>query len=180
MVLQVNYAGSKGTHLYFGGGTESLNRLPQSYWSMGRTALQALVPNPFYGIITDPKSRLSAPTVTQNTLLRPYPQYTGASGSTPNIGNSTYHAVQFQFEKRFSHGLSFGGHYSIAKLIDDASFSSSNVGWLGGVTDVQNPFNLRLEQAVSAMDIPQRLAMGISYQLPLGRGKASEEAGVRV
>lgn len=172
LVLQVNYAGSKGTHLYFGGGTEGLNRLPQSYWSMGRTALQALVPNPFYGIITDPKSRLSAPTVTQNTLLRPFPQYTGVSGSTPNIGNSTYHAVQFQFEKRFSHGLSFGGHYSIAKLIDDASFSSSNVGWLGGVTDVQDPFNLRLEKAVSAMDIPQRLAMGISYQLPLGHGKA--------
>jgi hypothetical protein len=139
---------------------------------MGRTALNALVPNPFYGIITDPKSRLSAPTVTENTLLRPYPQYTGVSGSTPNIGNSIYHAGQVQFEKRFSHGLAFLGHYTFSKLIDDSSFSAGNVGWLGGVTDVQDPFNLRLERAVSAMDVTHRLVLTASYQLPFGKGKA--------
>lgn len=171
-VVQVNYTGSKGTHLYFGGGVESLNRLDPSYWSLGRTKLNSLVANPFYGIITDPQSRLSQPTVTMNTLLRPYPQYTGASGSTPNIGNSIYHAVQFQFEKRFAKGMSLSGHYTISKLIDDASFSASNVGWLGGVTDVQHPSNLRLERAVSAMDVPQRLVLVFSYELPVGRGKA--------
>ena len=171
-VFQVNYTGGKGTHLYFGGGTESLDRLDPSYWGLGRTALNGLVANPFYGIITDPKSRLSAPTVTENTLLRPYPQYTGVSGSTPNIGNSIYHAVQFQFEKRFSRGLAFQGYYTISKLIDDSSFSSGNVGWLGGVTDVQDPFNLRLERAVSAMDIPQRVVLTFSYQLPFWKGKA--------
>ena len=128
--------------------------------------------NPFFGIITNPLSRLSAPTVTLNTLLRPYPQYAGGvSGSALNIANSIYHAVQFQFEKRFSHGLAFLGHYTISKLIDDSSFSDGNVGWLGGVTDVQNPFNLRLERAVSAMDVPQRLVLTFSYELPFGRGK---------
>ena len=171
-VLQINYTGGKGTYLYFGGGTENMDRLDPSYWAMGRTALNALVPNPFYGIITDPKSRLSAPTVTENTLLRPYPQYTGVSGSTPNIGNSIYHGVQVQYEKRFSHGLAFLGHYTFSKLIDDSSFSAGNVGWLGGVTDVQDPFNLRLERAVSAMDITHRLVLTSSYQLPFGKGKA--------
>jgi hypothetical protein len=171
-MIQVNYTGGKGTHLYFGGGVQNVNRLDPSLWPMGRTALLALVANPFYGIITDPTSRLSAPTVQQNTLLRPYPQYSGGvSGSARNIGNSIYHGVQFQFEKRFSHGLSFGGHYTISKMIDDSSFSDGNVGWLGGVTDVQNPFNLRLERAVSAQDIPQRVVMTFSYQLPIGRGK---------
>jgi hypothetical protein len=171
-VVQINYTGGKGTHLYFGGGTENQNRLNPDYWGLGRTALNGLVDNPFYGVITDPKSRLSAPTVTLNTLLRPYPQYTGVSGSTPSIGNSIYHGVQIQYEKRFSQGLSALAHYTFSKLIDDASFSSGNVGWLGGVTDVQNPFNLRLERAVSAMDITHRLVMGASYQLPFGRGKA--------
>ena len=172
-VAEVNYTGSKGTHLYFGGGVENQNRLDPSYWSMGRTALNALVPNPFYGIITDPKSRLSAAKVTQNTLLRPFPQYAGGvSGSTPNIGNSIYHAVQFKFEKRFTHGLSLLSHYTISKLIDDSSFSSGNVAWLGGTTSVQNYKNLRLERSVSAMDVPQRLVMSFSYDLPVGKGKA--------
>ncbi|MDQ1472948.1 MAG: hypothetical protein QOJ99_4428, partial [Bryobacterales bacterium] len=172
-VLEVNYTGSKGTHLYFGGGVENQNRLDPSYWSMGRTALNTLVPNPFYGIITDTKSRLSAPTVTLNTLLRPYPQYAGGvSGSTPNIGNSIYHAVQFKFDKRFSHGLSFLTYYTISKLIDDSSFSAGNVSWLGGTTSVQNYKNLRLERSVSAMDVPQRLVMSFSYELPVGKGKA--------
>ena len=172
-VVEVNYTGSKGTHLYFGGGVENQNRLDPSYWSLGRTALNALVPNPFYGIITDPKSRLSAPTVTLNTLLRPYPQYAGGvSGSTPNIGNSIYHAVQFKYEKRFSRGLSFLSHYTISKLIDDSSFSSGNVAFLGGTTAVQDYKNLRLERSVSSMDIPQRLVLSFAYELPFGRGRA--------
>ena len=172
-VLEVNYTGSKGTHLYFGGGVENQNRLDPSYWGLGRTALNALVPNPFAGIITDPKSRLSAPTVTLNTLLRPYPQYAGGvSGSTPNIGNSIYHAVQFKYDKRFSHGLSLLTYYTISKLIDDSSFSSGNVAWLGGTTSIQNYKNLRLERAISSMDVPQRLVMSFSYELPVGKGKA--------
>jgi len=171
-VLQVNYTGGKGTHLYFGGGTENQDRMPLSYWGLGRTALNGLVPNPFYGVITDPKSKLSAQTVTLNSLLRPYPQYTGVSGSTPSIGNSIYHGVQVQYEKRFSHGLALLAHYTFSKLIDDSSFSSGNVGWLGGVTDVQDPFNLRLERAVSAMDITHRFVLTGSYQLPIGHGKA--------
>src|SRR5262245_17472870 len=171
-VVQVNYTGGKGTHLYFGGGVTNRNRMDPSYWSLGRTRLNELVTNPFYGTITDPTSRLSAPTVTQNTLLRPYPQYAGGvSGSALNNANSIYHAVQFQFEKRFSKGLAMIAHYTIAKLIDDSSFSDGNVGWLGGVTDVQNPFNLRLERSLSAQDVPQRFVLTVSYQLPFGKGK---------
>jgi hypothetical protein len=171
-VVQVNYTGGKGTHLYFGGGVTNQNLLDPQYWSLGRTKLNSLVANPFYGIITNPLSALSAATVTYNTLLRPYPQYNGGvSGSALNIANSIYHGVQFQYEKRFSRGLAILAHYTIAKMIDDSSFSDGNVGWLGGVTDVQNPLNLRLERAVSAQDIPQRLVTTFSYQLPVGKGK---------
>jgi len=172
-VVQVNYTGGKGTHLYFGGGVTNRNRLDPSYWNLGRTRLNELVPNPFYGIITDPQSRLSQPTVTYNTLLRPYPQYSGGvSGSALNIANSIYHAVQFQYEKRFSKGFAVLAHYTISKLIDDSSFSDGNVGWLGGVTDVQNPFDLRAERSLSAQDVPQRFVLTVSYQLPFGRGHA--------
>ena len=172
-VLEVNYTGSKGTHLYFGGGVENQNRLDPMYWSLGRTALNALVPNPFFGIITDTRSALSAPTVTLNTLLRPYPQYSGGvSGDTPNIGNSIYHGVQFKYEKRFSHGFSVVSNYTISKLIDDSSFSSGNVSFLGGTTSVQDYKNLRLERSVSSMDVPQRAVISFNYELPVGHGKA--------
>lgn len=170
-VMEVNYSGSKGTHLYFGGGTESLNRLDPVYWSLGRTALNSAVPNPFNGIITNPQSALSGPTTQLQRLLRPYPQYTGVSGATPNIGNSIYHALQIRMEKRFSHGMTLLGHYTWAKLIDDASFSSGNVGWLGGTTSIQNYKNLRLERSLSSMDINHRAVITFDYQLPIGRGR---------
>ncbi len=172
-VAEMNYTGSKGTHLYFGGGVENQNRLDPVYWGLGRPALNTLVPNPFSGVITNPRSTLSAPTVLLNRLLRPYPQYGGGvSGSTPNIGNSVYHAGQFKFEKRFSRGLAILAHYTVSKLIDDSSFSAGNVAWLGGTTSVQNYKNLRLERSLSAMDIPQRLVMSFAYQAPVGKGKA--------
>lgn len=171
-VVQVNYSGSKGTHLYFGGGVTNRNRLDPSQWDLGRTSLNERVPNPFFGVVTSRLSRLSEQTVTRNTLLRPYPQSAGGvSGAALTIANSNYHSLQFQFERRFSRGLSFATHYTISKMIDDSSFSDGNVGWLGGVTDVQNPFNLRLERSLSAQDIPQRLVGSFSYQLPIGQGK---------
>lgn len=171
-VMEVNYVGTKGTHLYFGGGVEALNRLDPSYWGIGRTELNSNVPNPFYGVITDPKSPLSTPTTQLQRLLRPYPQYTGVSGSTPNIGNSIYHAMQLRFEKRYSRGLTLVGHYTWSKLIDDASFSAGNVAWLGGTTSVQNYKNLRLERSLSSMDISHRAVISFDYQVPLGRGRA--------
>jgi len=173
MVLELNYTGSKGTHLYFGGGVENRNRLDPGLFSLGRARLNGLVDNPFYGVITEPLSRLSQPRVTYNTLLRPFPQYAGGvSGSTPNIGNSIYHSGQFKLDKRFSRGLSFLGHYTFAKLIDDASFSAGNVAWLGGSTSIQNYRDLRSERGLSVMDISHRLVLTFSYQLPFGRGKA--------
>lgn len=173
-VLELNYMGTKGTHLYYGGGAENQNLLPKEEWGLGRTALNALVPNPFYGIITDQRSALSAPTVTLNSLLRPYSQYgsNGVSGATPNRANSIYHGGTVRFEKQFSAGLSLLAHYTWSKLIDDASFSSGNVSWLGGTTSIQDPLNLRLERSLSAMDVPHRVVVAANYQLPFGRGKS--------
>ena len=59
-VVEINYAGTKGTHLYYGTGdvVAALNNLNPIYWGLGRgtsgTGLNAQVPNPFYGIITNP------------------------------------------------------------------------------------------------------------------------------
>jgi hypothetical protein len=64
------------------------------------------------------------------------------------LGNdfrSWYHSLQVQATKRFSHGLSVVGSYTLAKSIDTSSTDN-----LGGT--VANPFNLRQERGRSDWD----------------------------
>ncbi len=107
ILVDVNYVGTKGTHLYFGG-AGSINYLGpwvETLNSAQITQLNSFVPNPFYGIITNPASSLSNATVQQSQLLKPYPQFTGFSGNDPPWANSIYHALQLRAEKRFSNGF---------------------------------------------------------------------------
>jgi hypothetical protein len=66
IVLDLNYVGKKGTHLYFSGASE-LNHLPISVESLSPSEIGNLLitdqNNPFFGIITDPNSELSGETV---------------------------------------------------------------------------------------------------------------------
>lgn len=172
-VLEINYTGSRGVHLFYP--FTSLTPLDPSYWSLGRDRLQAQVPNPFYGYITDPRAvNLNRQTVQLFRLLRPMPHFDGASAGTsePPVANSFYHAMQIKWEKRFSHGLTFVGHYTRSKMLDDSSISSGNLAWLGGNTVLQNPLNRRLEKSLSVHDITHRAVLTGSYQLPFGKGRA--------
>jgi len=174
ILLDVSYLGKKGTHLYFGG-AENLNYLgPQiEHYSSDQIAgLLTYVNNPFYGIITDPTSSLSAQQVQAYQLQLPYPQFTGFSGDTPPWANSIYNAMQIKAEKRFSHGLQFLFTYTWSKSLDNASSTSGSVTWLGGTTHLQDPNNRKLERGLSTFDIPSVLQFSYSYELPIGRGKA--------
>jgi hypothetical protein len=164
--LEIAYAGSKGTHM--GGGTV-LNQIPISYLSLGLATLNKQVANPFYGII--PYGTLSLPTIAQGQLLRPYPQYTGVTES--NLGNQDYiyHSLQVQFQKRFHQGGSILASYTWSKNI--GNFDSS-AGWLEAsqLANVQNNNDLRAERSVSGFDVPHRLLVSYSYDLPFGKGRA--------
>ena len=168
-VFEINYTGGKGTYLYVPDTSDQ--RLNPVYWGEGRTALNTKITNPFYGVITDPRSALSQTTIERHRLVRPNPQFLGIGVSERNTGNSIYNAMQLRFEKRFSQGLTFLGHYTWSKSIDDASHASGNVSWLGGDTGIQNFFDLRQERSLSAHDIPHRLVLTFSYQLPVGKGR---------
>ncbi|MFN3322862.1 MAG: TonB-dependent receptor domain-containing protein [Bryobacteraceae bacterium] len=170
-VLEVNYTGSRGTHLFMP--ITTLTPLHPTYWGMGRTALNAQVDNPFFGQITDRRSRLAQPRVEQFRLLRPMPHFDGASVGTaePPRGDSNYHALQLKWEKRFSRGLTMLTHYTWSKMIDNISHTSGNVNWLGGGTNIQNIWDLRGERALSAHDIAHRVVLTGAWQMPFGRGK---------
>lgn len=171
-VLEVNYTGTRGTNLMLP--YNSLTPLHPQYWALGRTQLTSAVPNPFYGIITDPRSQLSRSTVQLYRLLRPMPHFDGAGGSysMPPAADSYYHALQIKWEKRYSHGLTLLTHYTFSKMIDTASHGSGNLSWLGGDTSFQDPLNLRLERALSAHDVKHRGVITFAWEVPIGRGRA--------
>ena len=172
-LVDMNYVGTKGTHLYFGGaGTfGALGSWVEKASSAQITALNTLVPNPFYGTITNPASCLSGPQVSQTQLEIPFPQFCGVTPLAPPWANSIYHAYQLRVEHRFAQGLQFLGTYTISKSIDDASVKGGETTWLGGFTHLQDPNNMKLERSLSEYDIPQNLTFSYVYQLPVGRGK---------
>jgi hypothetical protein len=176
-VIEANYVGTKGTHLYFGQGdvVSELDPLVPQYWGLGRNTLTSAVPNPFFGIITNPASTsYNQPTIQYNRLLRPYEAYTSVGGyrASRNIANSIYHALTLKYEKRFSKGLSVIAHYTISKMISDSDVSGSDVDFIAGNSSIQDYFNLRNERALSAFDVPQRLVISFDYQVPIGRNRS--------
>ena len=172
VLLGVNYVGTKGTHLYFNGAGDINHLGPwiEKATPAQITALQTYVPNPFYGLITDPTSTLSSSTITQQQLDLPFPQFTGVTQLFPPRGSSIYHALQVRVQKNMSHGLQFVGNYTWSKVISNSDVSSYTT-WLGGSYGIQDPNNLKIERAVSEYSVPQVLTFGYVYSLPFGRGK---------
>jgi hypothetical protein len=169
MSIEIGYIGSRGSFLPDGDGNRSFSQLPRSYLSLG-SKLTEQVANPFYGVITDPNSSLSRPTVALNQLLRPFPQYTGVSANRKPNGNSEYHALTVRVDKRFSNGLSFLLSFTGGKMMDDAS---STVGFQGPIVGNKlDHYDRRNDWSLSSMDVSRRFVASWNYELPFGRGKA--------
>jgi hypothetical protein len=147
--------------------------------------LQNSVNNPFYSIFStpctpappapcfnEPDSVYSTPQIPLGYLLNPYPQFTGDfEGLMLEEANSWYNAMQVRFQKRTTHHFSFEGSYTVAKSTDDSSAGRNN--WVGslGAGVPQQLDRLYLEHAISANDTPQRRALAVVADLPVGRGE---------
>jgi hypothetical protein len=166
VVVEAGYIGNKGTHI-IDGDTTPFNQVDPKYLSLG-SHLYDSVPNPFYGVITDPQSPLSQPMVQRRQLLRPYPQLTGLNLMWRPTGSSIYHAFTLRAEKRFSRGLGFLVAFTGGKLISDSE--DSGFFSTGGGNAVQNTYDRRAERAVSNEDVPRRLVISAVYELPVGHG----------
>jgi hypothetical protein len=149
--IQASYVGTLAQRLTM---TRNINQYPDQFLALG-TRLNARVPNPFAGVITDTTSALSQPTTTVAQLLRPFPQYTGVTESSLPYGRSWYHSLQVEVSKRMASGLYFGIAYTNAKLLEATS-------WL-------NPNSAKPERVISNSDRPQRFVTHGLYELPFGR-----------
>jgi len=153
ILLSLDYNGNKGTKLITG--SWNLNQLPDRYLSLGQQ-LNSLVPNPFYGIIT--QGALSGPSISLRQSLLPFPNYTGISQVNVPAGTDIYHAFSVRVEKRVSTGLAFLASYTWSKAIDN----------IGGVLDMENR---QVERGLSGFDVPHRLVFSWTYELPFGKGR---------
>src|SRR5712692_7628921 len=90
-------------------------------------------------------------------------------------GDSSYHALQLDLRRRFSHGLSLRGVYTYSKIIDDGdSVNQTTAGNAPGL--VSNPFNLRADKGLATFDVKSAAVINALYALPFGQGQPLAKA----
>jgi outer membrane receptor protein involved in Fe transport len=172
-LAQVGYTGTVGIHLISTAAPPlnfpDLNRL-FSLIQSGSNFSSTNIPNP-YGITQ------KGAVIQENLLssLNPYQNFFNQPLQEQfyRNGQSNYHSLYAGVSRRLADGLTFQSSFTWSKSIDNAGGSTTTAltGSIYGNATVQDPFNLRLERAVSNYDTPLRLAIGYSYQVPLGKGK---------
>ncbi|MCU1260776.1 MAG: hypothetical protein JWO80_3661 [Bryobacterales bacterium] len=158
-VLEVGYAGNHAVHLAV---NQNLNFIPNQYLSRSPVrdqpvinALTANVPNPFAGLL--PGTTLNGTTVPASQLLEAFPQFTGVTAQSQNIGSTYFQMMQGRLRKRFSKGVQVLVNYQYSKLI--AKTTRLNGGDTALVKDV------------SSDDRPQHIVASGSWDLPFGKGR---------
>ena len=84
-------------------------------------------------------------------------------------GDSSYHALEVDVNRRFSNGLGLRGVYTWSKTIDDGDSLNSTTS-SGEPATVSNPFNLRADRGLANFDVRNVAVISEVYALPFGRG----------
>ena len=173
LMLQMAYAGGKGTHLgafECCGATPNMDELPVSDWSQGN-ALTALVANPFYGIFPAAQY-LGGKQIQKQYLERPWPNWNGVGSLNAAIGNSEYNALQMMLQKRWNNGTSFVMGYTWSKMMSDVVDGRWNdASYVYGAGVLQSWHNLLGgNHGVNSYDVPARFTFSGVGQLPIGKG----------
>jgi hypothetical protein len=168
IVMEVGYVGSRSKHLTLGAASINENALDPSLLSMG-SALTQSVPNPFFG--HGGAGVVGTANVTESQLLLPYPTYGTISKLFTDNNKAKYDSLIFKAQKSFSHGITFFSGFTWARNWDESSGGVGNT-LNAGAKAPQNPYNMASEYAFSNIDSPFRWSTSVSYELPVGKGKA--------
>jgi hypothetical protein len=183
-MVNVAYVGDHGDHLqaFMHDPNQGLPA-NQSYGACLEVAVSAQSSSS----VCDGKTRVEAPYTgfsgTVSQALRPYPQYGNAVVDSVTMsdpfGVYTYHAMQVSAQKRISAGFTLLANYTWSKTLTNAdSEYPSQANWNGnGNGGALNTYNLKVEKGLSQYDIPHRLILSYTYQLPFGKGKAFANRG---
>jgi hypothetical protein len=177
-IVDVAYVGAHGDHLQ--AFMHDPNQGNPANMSRG-ACLQQLITAQGAGTPCAGFPTVAAPFVgfsgTVSQALRPFPQYETVTVDSATMddpfGDYTYDALQAQVTKRVSSGLTVLASYSWSKNITNAdSEYPTEAAWEGNDTSgALNVYNLKAEKALSQFDIPQRVVLAWTYELPFGKGK---------
>lgn len=157
---EVRYVGTRGVHLL------TQNRINRQPRVTPQNSLPTFLSNP------TPAQLAGLPTLSQVIAARSnfVPAFAAAGFNAGNLvaflsnGNSTYHGLQLQVQKRLTQNYSVNLAYTFSKLIDDTTAELfSTVLSSRRVQDFQN---LRAERSLSLLDSTHRLAITANYDLP--------------
>ncbi len=122
------------------------------------------VSNPMAGLL--PGSGINGANVPRQQLLFAFPHFSGLNISDVPIGRQRHDSLQVGATRRFSRGLAAQLGYTISKTLEQVRPLNAQDVELG------NLLNTRLEKVLTEFDLPQKFAAAVSYELPLGKGKA--------
>jgi hypothetical protein len=166
--LEVGYVGSRSKHLSLGSASINENALNPALLSLGSVLTQS-VPNPFYG--NGGSGVIGTATVQQSQLLLPYPTYSSITKLFTDNNKARYDSMVIKAQKNISHGVTFLSSFTWSRNWDESSGGAGNT-LNSGAAAPQNPYNMASEYGFSNVDSPFRWSSSISYELPVGKGKA--------
>ena len=83
-----------------------------------------------------------------------------------NGGNSIYHGLQLEVQRRLASGLSFQSSWTWSKAISDVDDQDSDAG-----AAIEDPFNRRRERAPQGYSFKHRWTTSLVYELPFGQAQ---------
>ncbi len=167
IAAEAGYVGSRSSHMVLGAPTVNINALDPSKLSMG-SALLDQVANPYYG--NGGTGIIGTSTVQASQLLLPYSTFGAINSLYNDVNHAKYDSLILKAQKRLGQGLSMLATFTWSRNWDMSSGGPGNT-LNGGNKAPQNPYDLASEYSFSNIDTPFRLAMAITYELPVGRGK---------
>ncbi|HVN19419.1 MAG TPA: carboxypeptidase regulatory-like domain-containing protein [Dongiaceae bacterium] len=163
---EVNYVGTRGIHLPL----QDISNLVSVVTPA--TALPTYLQAPDQATLDALPNSLDNLLALQAANIEPANYANAGFGSAITVfvprGQSSYHGLQSELTRRFSHGLTFQTAYTWSHTIDNstADFHTSDIT----PRRPQDFFNFGAEKANSALDRAQRFTVAIVYDLPYFKG----------
>lgn len=167
-VLAGGFTGSVTHDLIEGTPDLNINQLADSYLSMG-SALNAKVPNPFYGTSAGVLNT-AAPTINRAQLLLPYPQFGAISLQNSDQNHALYYAVYVKAQKRMGRSVNILTTFTWSRNMDASNGGAGNT-FSTQPTTAQDNYNRAAEWSRATIDTPARWTSAVNYELPFGKGR---------
>ena len=145
---------------------ERINDLHPDYWHLG-PLLNLEISDPAVAAAGFGKPYPEFPdNLPLHRALRRFPQYGNVSNDAGINTGMNYNAFMLKATKRYSNGLSFLGHWTVAKQLGDVDWAPGAFG-----SNTRNSYNRKLDKRINRYDTTHRAVFNYSYDLPFGPGQ---------